>query len=201
MLSQEAATLKEKCPFTPIPMLIATRGISARPERFLNPLVDAMKAEPNFMYYYEEGVIYELPRWHGTAEWSAELFLKRHADEIGGEEGDVLYARIAWLMQTSGMFSNAIKECGFSSDRVEKGFQALERRYPDALSVKSMHALLGGFVGGREVARGLIDKLDGKVDLSIWTVDQFKEQVRFAYALEKQKPVAPTQVAGPVKKS
>ena len=186
MLSEEAASLKEYCPFAPMPRLVAARGISARGEKFFNPLVNGIRAEPSFIYYYQEGFTYELTRWHGMAEYSAEAFLNRYADKMGGDEGDVLYARVAWLMQCSGMFSDVMKECRLSWNRVDKGFQVLERRYPDALSVKSAHALLGGFGGGQAVARSLIEKLEGKVDGSVWQpLAQFKEHVRFAYAMKQ----------------
>jgi hypothetical protein len=186
MICEEAATLAEHCPFTVVPRLIATRGISGRADKFYGPLVDAITADPTVVSYYIEAVVYELPRWHGSSEHSAEMMLSRYADKLGGEEGDVLYARVAWAMQRSGMFSDAMKECHFSWAKVDKGFQALERRFPTALSVKSAHALLGGFAGGRDVAKLLIDKLDGKVDEGVWIpLDQFKEHVRFAYAVKK----------------
>ena len=148
--------------------------------------MDGIRAAPGFIYYYQEGFTYELTRWHGMAEYSAEAFLKRYADKMGGDEGDVLYARVAWLMQCSGMFSDVMKECRLSWNRVDQGFQVLERRYPDALSVKSAHALLGGFGGGQAVARSLIEKLEGRVDGSVWQpLAQFKEHVRFAYAMKQ----------------
>jgi hypothetical protein len=184
-LMQESAGLKEHCPYERLPVLLAARGIGARKEEFYRPLFDALAAEPTFIPYYEQAVLYQLPRWFGASEDAAEVFLQQQADKLGGEEGDVLYARLAWRMQSSGLFSDAIKECHFSWERVDKGFQVLERRYPEALSVRSAHAWLGGLAAGPEVVRALLKRLDGRVDLSVWNpVDQFKERARNAYALK-----------------
>jgi len=143
LISQEAALLNTHCPFAPMPQLVAARGISGRLDKFFKPLADGIAKDPDFINYYVEGTTYELSRWHGMTEHSAEAILRRYADQLKGEEGDVLYARVVWHMQDSGMFSNAVEECGFGWDRVEKGFQTLEKRYPDALSVKSAHAFVG----------------------------------------------------------
>lgn len=180
-LIEGAATLKEQCPYGHIAVMTAVRGIGGREQVFYGHLNDAIEANPGFAPAYEGPMIYLSPNWYGR-KGASESYLQRYADKLGGEEGDVLYARLAWLMQASGMFSNAMKECQFSWDRVEAGFRVLEHRYPRALSVKSAHACLAGYAGGRENARFLIGRLEGRVDLSVWRpVEQFKEHVRWAY--------------------
>lgn len=108
-----------------------------------------------------------LPRWHGgEGEW--ERFAQGVADELGGEAGDILYARIIWDMHAGRMFGNLFQESRASWPRTKRGFLLLQKRYPESLAVLSEFCYLSGVAGDRTMMKSLFAKLDGKVDLTIW---------------------------------
>jgi hypothetical protein len=110
---------------------------------------------------------YLLPRWHGgEGEW--EQFAADAADQLGGEEGDILYARIIWEMHKDRWYGNIFKQSNASWSRAKRGFLALEKRYPDSLALTSEFCYLAGMGGDRALMKALFAKLEGRVDLSVW---------------------------------
>jgi hypothetical protein len=129
---------------------------------------EATHAWPDYTPYYNHRAWYLMPRWYGTeGEWESDL--EKSADQKGGDEGDLLYARVVWYMHQSHSFSNIIKECNLSWPRVDKGFEVMEKRFPSSLAVKSEHAYLAVLARDATVARKQFDQLQGRLDSSVWT--------------------------------
>jgi hypothetical protein len=113
-------------------------------------------AFPGYTRFYLAKANFLLPRWFGApGEWEA--FAAASADRVGGEDGDVLYAQIIWQMH------------------VQRGFEALCRRYPESVSPLSEYCYLAGFTDeGRSLTRPLLQRLGNRVDLSVWkTMDRY----------------------------
>jgi hypothetical protein len=116
---------------------------------------------------YAARATYLLPRWYGDeGEWQKDL--AHWADLCGGEEGDVLYARVVWWMAGMRDTRDSLKNHSLSWGRVEKGLNVLEKRYPDNLTVISVHAKLAEMAGKPEVAHDYMLKTRGKVDSAVW---------------------------------
>ena len=178
----EARSFKESCPRWWSVRLTIALGLGADRADYDRIFNEAIAFDPTYTIYYTRKSYYLLPRWHGRPrEWEA--FLTRAADNLGGEDGDVLYARVVWSLHSYRAFSNIFDENRISWERTEKGFEVLAKRYPDSLAVKSERAYLAGLAGDLPKVRGYYDALDGKVDLSVWdSRDSFVEHAQIAYA-------------------
>jgi hypothetical protein len=143
---------------------------------------EAVKAFPNFFQFYAIRAYYLTPRWHGTlGEW--ESLATEAADRLGGEDGDVLYARIVWEMHDLRLYGNILKEAAVTWPRAQRGFEALCRRYPNSISAPSEYCSISGFAptGARKLMRSLFVPLRNRVDLSIWdSIDKFVRDYRWA---------------------
>ena len=176
-----ARTLKQGCPYWGSTMLRIALGLGADRSQYDALFKDIVHTYPDYSRYYSLRATYLLPRWHGNAgEWEADL--EQSADKIGVEEGDLLYARVVWSMQQGRTFDNIFKESKLSWDRIARGFAIIEKRYPDSLAAKSERAFLTALGGPVNEAQPSFDKLEGKVDLSIWLDrDEFDTFARWAY--------------------
>ncbi len=178
---RDARTLKEGCPYWGSTMLRIAIGSGTERSQYETLFKNIVLAYPDYSRYYTLRATYLLPRWHGkTGEWEADLVAS--ADKIGGEEGDLLYARVVWNMQQGRTFDNIFKESKLSWERIARGFAIIEKRYPDSLAAKSERAFLTALGGPVNEAESSFNKLEGKVDLSIWMDrDEFDTFARWAY--------------------
>ncbi len=175
----DARSLKEQCPRWWSMMQQAALGLGADRTAYDRIFNEAIARDPNYQAYYVRKVNYLLPRWHGKpGEWEA--FLAKAADNVGGEDGDVLYARVVWFSEST--FDNIFQECRVSWARVNKGFEAMLKRSPDSLGTKSKAAYLAGLASDRVSAKKYFEMMAGKVDLSVWnTKEKFIEHAQYAY--------------------
>jgi len=178
----EVTNSTERCPLWFTTLLGIGLG-----EGWPRPVYDKIfSAGTNYMRDYVPiyGVkcYYLLPRWHGAEdEW--EQFARDVADELGGEEGDILYARIVWDMHVDGVFKNIFRESKLSWPRTKRGFLLLEKRYPESLSVTSEFCQLAGTAADWPTAKALFVKLGGKIDLTIWDEEKrYVECRKWAFA-------------------
>lgn len=163
-LIKEAKKLEEQCPELWAVELRVALGQGWDRKRYDAVYKQAISISPQ--YFYQSARAYHLlPRWYGKpGEWESDLL--NSADSLGGKNGDLLYARVVWRME--GPFKNIFKENNLSWARVDRGFAEMEDRFPSSLYVTSMRAYMSVFGGDRETAKKYIDRLEGKVDLSVW---------------------------------
>jgi hypothetical protein len=131
-----AAGLKSKCPMYWYFMedIALSEGWSNKDYEAL--FLDAIKNNPGFSGYYKSRVIYLLPRWYGKeGDW--EKFAESSADKIGGDDGDVLYARLVWTVKDLQIYNYIYEETKISWPRAKRGFEVLQKRFPQSLSVTS----------------------------------------------------------------
>jgi len=163
----EAKNLKEQCPVYWSTRLGIALGLQLDKAQFNDIFIQAIRAEPDFQYYYRTRAVYLLPRWYGEeGEWEKDL--ARSADSIGGKDGDMLYARVVWEMHHYGEFINVFEGNKISWERVDRGFAVILKQFPDSLAAKSELAYLAAMAGDKERARKYFIQTVGKVDLSVW---------------------------------
>ncbi len=164
--------LDEQCPHARMVLSRILLGLGAQKPAYEKFFEDSIKTTPGYTGYYYRQAIYLLPRWFGEpGEW--ESALAKGADKIGGDEGDMLYARVVWLMYDYNVArTNMFKEYNLSPARVDNGFQLIQKQFPDSLSVKSKRAHFACLSGNQKTARELFDSLGGKVDLTVWKSEQ-----------------------------
>lgn len=135
-----ARSLNEKCPEYWNVLMRAALGLQANRLQFDGIFDEATNAGPGYEAYYYRRAIYLLPRWYGReGEWENDL--ASSADKLGGDDGDMLYARVIWNMHQS-YFMNPFLEGDLSWKRVDNGFDIIEKRFPDALEARIERASL-----------------------------------------------------------
>jgi hypothetical protein len=135
-----ARSLNEQCPEYWSVLMRAALGLEAKRLQFDGIFDEATKFEPGYETYYFRRAIYLLPRWYGRqGEWESDLAAA--ADKLGGEDGDMLYAQVVWNLNQS-YFMNPFSEGNLSWQRVDKGFEIIEKYFPDALEARMERAYL-----------------------------------------------------------
>jgi hypothetical protein len=163
----KATPLKEQCPYWWTVKLETDLGLSTERSQYDATFEQATHVWPDYDPYYNHRAYYLLPRWNGTeGEWESDL--EKSADRVGGPQGDLLYARVVWWMHRTHSFSNIFTECQISWPRVNRGFDVMEKQFPDSLAAKSEHAYLAIQARDVTVARKEFDKIEYKIDLSVW---------------------------------
>ena len=163
---KQAESLKQKCPYFWTVLLRAGTGSGVEKSRYQLLFEKATASEPDCIDYYCLMAKYLLPRWYGRAG-EMETFARKAADQVGGDAGNIFYARLAWCIQ--GMGGNIFVEDGFSWERADRGFQILEKQYPDSLFVQNARAYIAVMGCEKTLApRRLVEYLHGKIDTASW---------------------------------
>lgn len=94
----------------------------------------------------------------------------------------MLYARVVWCLNRETYFDNIFHENDLSWQRVKKGFEVLEKRYPNSLAVKNEGAYLAVLAQDALTARKFFDDTKGQMDETIWrSQDEFRHFAIYAY--------------------
>jgi hypothetical protein len=164
---QQAENLKQKCPFYWTAMMGAALGLGANNSQFETIFQKAIAYEPDFTGYYSAKAYYLAPRWYGQPG-DMEAFLEKAANQVGGEDGDVLYARAAWYVQL--LTRDVFDEHGLSWQRTDRGFEVIEKRFPNSPYVQNARAYMAVMGCEKTLApRRLVTALHGQIDLKVWT--------------------------------
>jgi hypothetical protein len=163
-----AADLKAKCPVYWTTVMKAALGLGVPQDQHRRIFQAAVQAYPDFTPIYVQRAIFLLPRWYGgDGEWVTDL--AQSADQLGGKKGDILYAQVAWLLKDFSSWNNIFEETtNLSWERVDRGFSALEKKFPDSLEAIQMHGHLASLAGDGKTARKCLLQTEGKVTLWAW---------------------------------
>lgn len=169
----EAARLKEKCPVYWSTAQHVALGIQMDRPQYDAVFRQAIAQFPDYVGIYNHRAEYLLPRWYGE-DGDLERDLEKSADRIGGEAGDILYARVVWYLHRCVSSSNVFKENNLSWERTERGFDAILKKFPDSLAAKNEAAHLSWLAGDQQNARKFFLLTKAQVDLSQWdNIGQF----------------------------
>lgn len=176
-----AKQLEEKCPVWWSVMLQAEMGLQVERSQHDATFNEAITAWPDYTPFYISQAYYLLPRWYGApGEWENDL--KKSSDRIGGDDGDVLYARVVWSMQE--FSTNIFKEYEIPWNRVNAGYQIIEKRFPDSLAIENEAAHFACLAGDGQSARKYFDQTQGQMVSSCWdSEDEFVGFAKWAYGV------------------
>lgn len=178
----DAKELKEKCPYWWSVLLTTELGLGTSRAKYDATFEKAIHTWPGYAPFYVRRERYLLPRWYGEeGEWESDL--DQSASKIGGDDGDLLYARGVASMQCMNIYDNVFTETAASWARVNRGLEIMEKRFPDSLVAPSEHAHLAVLAGDARTARKYFDELGGRVDLCSWeTKAEFVRCAAWAYS-------------------
>ena len=179
----DARNLGEKCPVWWEVYQRVALGLGWGRARVETLFEDAVRFEPLYTGFYTSRNNYLLPRWYGKPGEGA-AFAQAAADRLGGEEGDVVYARLAWRLHSMGMLPNGfvVQAAGASWPRVRNGMEAIVRRYPDSIAAASELCYLYGQQGERARMPALFAQIGPFVDTSVYgDSKRFLSDRKFAF--------------------
>jgi len=104
----EAKGLKDKCPAYWTDQMDAAQGLGLNKTQFNDIFQQAINYESDFFHFYRVRAVYLMPRWYG-GEGELEADLEKSADKLGGDDGDVLYARVVWGIHGNSSSDNIFK--------------------------------------------------------------------------------------------
>jgi len=153
---------------SPLAFIVAMNWgqLSSAGRPFLDGAFQAGTARfPNYLPLYATRAYLLLPRWFGQpGEWEA--MAKKRADAIGGEAGDIFYARVVWGLTQD--FGDLSKESSFSYARVQRGLRALQRKRPDSIAVSSARLAFAFDKGDWPLAKALFLRPKGNSISNRW---------------------------------
>jgi hypothetical protein len=148
-------------------------GQSWSKKEFNKVFDEAIKYNPDYFEIYFRKIYFLLPRWNGSAG-EFESFLNRTANTMGGDKGDIFYARMVNRFYRSRLEGDAVfKNTELSWKRTKKGFELLQKQYPNSLDVQSAYARLATVAGDEEVAKAMMAKIGNRCNKDSWTRAEF----------------------------
>jgi hypothetical protein len=128
-LLKAANALPVKCPHMYYEWQTVALGQGWELKQYDHLIADAQKNYPTYAPALMHKTYFVQPRWHGK-EGDAETFMKQAADKVGGTDGDILYARLVWYLQSLNLSDKFFAENKVDWKRTERGMQAIIKRYP-----------------------------------------------------------------------
>jgi hypothetical protein len=131
--------------------------------------------EPGFFYLYTNYANYLLPKWYGKPGDSS-AFAKASADRVGGDEGDILYFRIATVLVKRGDGNFPVKELDWH--RILHGYTMLNQTYGTTNGHVNQLAFMAYKFGDKEVAQQQFSLIANRWSLGVWRDKQFFDRIR-----------------------
>lgn len=130
----------------------------------------AVQIEPAYHDTYLTMAFFLLPRWGGKPG-DAERFAEEAA-ELCKEEGNAMYARIAWYLSAFVGIDQFFEKSSFSWPRMREGFQQLQKLYPKSLRNMTAFCMFACVAQDGATARELFSRMGDKWDQEVWCVYQ-----------------------------
>jgi len=136
---EKAAALPIQDPNAYVGLIDVAQGLDLPREYMEAAYERGVALEPNYLPLYLHKATYLLPRWHGArGEW--ETWLKKTADAVGGEDGDILYKSVAhYVADVEGEEFFHITAADYS--RMKRGFEVILARYGQKTPSPNLNAL------------------------------------------------------------
>ncbi|HEX9996819.1 MAG TPA: DUF4034 domain-containing protein [Abditibacterium sp.] len=167
--AKHLAELPESAQQTPLTFeRMMNWGVLTVGRKFLDEVYyRAIRKFPDYYPFYEARAYHLLPRWFGEpGEW--ELFLENRANQIGGENGDIFYARV--LSASIMRYPNIFEDTEANYARVKRGLVALQKRRPDSTFVSNQLLRTAVLANDWKTAQGVLLGPNGhRIDTYWWT--------------------------------
>ena len=169
---ENASALRAKCPewFVTMQNVALGQGWNANQQNDL--LKQAIAVAPDYYYIHRSYAEHLLPKWSG-ADGDASNFAMASANQIGGDNGDILYFQIA------GAIICPCQEDEFqrmSWPRLQKGYALLEKHYGASLTNWNLLALMAVKNRDSVVADAAFKRIGDQWDEATWSNQAFFNQ-------------------------
>ena len=144
--------------------MIAATASGVPSEVCESAFLECIKRDPRRWSAYGWRLNRETPQWTGR---DMGPFYKQ-LDRLSKDYGPEVYTACAiwYFREFYAHREGQFKRIGFKWKRLEEGFEALDKLYPDNLFLQSMRARFALLYGQNDVAREVLDELEGDIS---WT--------------------------------
>jgi hypothetical protein len=181
---EDAAALPVKCPESYIVKLNIAQNQSWEKERILALFGEASVFEPGYYYYGRAVAMLLEPKWFGESGDTAKV-LQDAADRIGGKEGDAYYFLVA---SSKDVICGCQDQPKLSLDRVERGYDAVERMYGISMLNLNQLAYLTLHLGRPDII--LADKTFERIGTQ-WAKYSWDDEKRFEETKNRVRQMVP----------
>jgi len=162
---QAAANLHERCPQWYSEMMIVGLAQNWNEAKMKEVFEQGIQFEPEYFHFYKQMANYLLPKWDGKPG-DASAFAKTAADNVGGEQGDVIYFHIATAV--IGKSGKEVKAQEMDWARIQRGYQALTAQYGANGYLKNEIAYFAYEFRDATVARQQFAVIGDRWNRSVW---------------------------------
>jgi hypothetical protein len=160
-----AANLHERCPQWYSEMMVVGLAQSWDEPKMREVFQQGIQFEPEYFHLYKQMANYLLPKWDGKPG-DASAFAKTAADNVGGEQGDVIYFHIATAV--IGKSGKEVKAHEMDWARIQRGYQALTAQYGTTRWLKNEIAYFAYEFRDAAVARQKFEEIGDHWERSVW---------------------------------
>jgi parallel beta-helix repeat protein len=186
----EAEKLEEKDPELYRLFIQAGMGLG-KSDKEMNLLFEKGIAIGKWYYplYYQRAIDL-LPRWGGDPG-ELEAFVRRSAELNGGQEGEMLYAKLAGEIATMhhNLGPDSFIELGLSYPRAKQGHIYILEKYPEATYYLNTYCLLASIYEDKKTAKELFEKIGDNWNRNVWKKEEhFRTYQTWAYGPKTHRP-------------
>lgn len=178
---EQASALSTKDPEWYVAMQYTVQYLHWQPSAKQVLLEQAIKFEPTYYYYYRLYAHSILPNWGGE-EGEIANFLEKAADQIGGDDGDILYFRVAADIVCG---CQTDQQLNLSWPRIQRGFAAVEKKDGPSPENWNLMAHLAQSFNDPIVAYKLFARIGDQSSEEVWrTSSDFQSAKQWANQME-----------------
>jgi hypothetical protein len=162
---EAAAKLHEHCPQWYSEMMVVGLAQNWNEAKMKEVFEQGIQFEPEYFHLYKQMANYLLPKWDGKPG-DASAFAKTSADNVGGEQGDVIYFHIATVLIGKNGKEFSANELDWP--RIQRGYQTLTSQYGTTGWLKNEIAYFAYEFRDAAVARQQFEVIGGRWSRSVW---------------------------------
>jgi len=164
---EQASDKRQNCSSWYCAMTVIALGQSWDHDAYFKMVNEEFARKPAFVELHGHVTNYLLPRWFGSNDELRD-YITKAADRIGGDEGDMLYARLARKVFCYSHSTDDVADLQLSWPRLKHGMELICNRYPHSTEMANYFCLFACVAKDQPVAKFLFQHLGNKIDQDIW---------------------------------
>jgi hypothetical protein len=172
---EDSANLTPMCPDWFFQMQTVARAQGWDKRRAAILFTQAIRFEPDYLYYYQAYARYLLPKWDGK-NGDDVAFGKQMADAVGGSKGDFIYYQIGIVVL--GICNCTVQENPLDWARLQRGYRVQGEMFKNTNYDTNQLALLAWRFNDRAVAQQAFEEIGDKWLKNVWKNRSHFEKAR-----------------------
>jgi hypothetical protein len=143
------------------------RGLGENKDAFIARNEEATKLFPSSIEILTGPLLNFLPRWNGSNQEVLD-YATAAADKVGGDDGDILYARLASRLWMNTYEPGLFSDMGFSWHRVRHGMELIANHHPHSKIMANTFCKFAYLVQDHATAQVVFNRLGDRYMYWVW---------------------------------